>query len=38
MLTAFGLTSSAYTLTQLRYDLRKMKTHGLLERISHWPG
>ncbi len=34
ILTAFGLTASAYTLTQLRYDLRKMKAHGLLERIG----
>jgi hypothetical protein len=25
-------TSSSYTLTQLRYDLRKMKAHGLLDR------
>ena len=30
--TAFGLSPQAYTLTQLRYDLRKMKGHGLLER------
>ena len=29
---AFGLTAEQYTLTQLRYDLRKMKGHGLLER------
>jgi len=29
---AFRLSSEAYTLTQLRYDLRKMKGHGLLER------
>ena len=29
---AFGLSPEAYTLTQLRYDLRKMKGHGLLER------
>ena len=26
--------ASTYTLTQLRYDLRKMKAHGLLERIG----
>jgi len=32
ILTAFGLDSQAYTLTQLRYDLRKMKGHALLER------
>jgi hypothetical protein len=29
---AFGLSAEAYTLTQLRYDVRKMKGHGLLER------
>jgi hypothetical protein len=32
ILTSFGLSSDSYTLTQLRYDLRKMKAHGLLER------
>src|SRR5881409_2738999 len=32
LLTTFGLTKEAYTLTQLRYDLRKMKAHGLVER------
>jgi hypothetical protein len=30
--TAFGLSKETYNLTQLRYDLRKMKGHGLLER------
>src|SRR5215831_15289796 len=30
--TAFGLSAETYTLTQLRYDVRKMKGHGLLER------
>ena len=25
---------STYTLTQLRYDLRKMKAHALIERIG----
>ena len=30
--TAFGLSTEAYTLTQLRYDVRKMKGHGLLQR------
>jgi len=30
--TAFGLSAEAYTLTQLRYDVRKMKGHGLLQR------
>ncbi len=34
ILTTFGLSTSTYTLTQLRYDLRKMKAHGLLERIG----
>ena len=34
ILTPFGLSASAYTLTQHRYDLRKMKAHGLLERIG----
>jgi len=34
VLTTFGLSASTYTLTQLRYDLRKMKAHGLLERIG----
>jgi hypothetical protein len=29
---AFSLAQGAYTLTQLRYDLRKLKAHGLLER------
>lgn len=32
ILTAFNLSPERYTLTQLRYDLRKMKGHGLLER------
>ncbi len=34
ILTSFGLSAEAYTLTQLRYDLRKMKAHGLVERIE----
>jgi len=29
---AFGLTTDTYSLTQLRYDMRKMKAHGLLQR------
>jgi hypothetical protein len=29
---AFELTAEQYTLTQLRYDMRKMKGHGLVER------
>jgi hypothetical protein len=32
ILASFSLTSERYSLTQLRYDLRKMKAHGLLER------
>jgi len=32
LLTTFGLTRDAYSITQLRYDVRKMKAHGLLER------
>jgi hypothetical protein len=29
---AFALTPHAYSLTQLRYDVRKLRAHGLLER------
>jgi hypothetical protein len=32
ILASFGLSADRYTLTQLRYDLRKMKAHGLIER------
>lgn len=32
ILTVFNLKPAHYTLTQLRYDIRKMKAHGLLER------
>ena len=32
ILEAFGLTPDAYSLTQLRYDVRKMRAHGLLQR------
>jgi hypothetical protein len=32
ILTHFGLSVQRYGLNQLRYDLRKMKAHGLLER------
>lgn len=32
--SAFSLSPQDYTLTQLRYDLRKMKGHGLLERVD----
>jgi hypothetical protein len=34
ILTAFDISAAGYTITQLRYDLRKMKAHGLLERID----
>ena len=32
VLTAFHLSERAYGLNQLRYDLRKLKGHGLIER------
>jgi hypothetical protein len=32
ILTSFRLTSTTYRLNQLRYDLRKLKGHGLLQR------
>src|ERR1700675_3068072 len=32
VLTTFGLPEKSYTLNQLRYDLRKLKGHALLER------
>ena len=32
VLTSFQLSANAYGLNQLRYDLRKLKGHGLLER------
>ncbi len=35
LLTAYALAPQAYTLNQLRYDLRKMKSHGLLQRDGH---
>jgi hypothetical protein len=34
ILAGFGLTVARYSLTQLRYDLRKLKAHGLAERIG----
>jgi hypothetical protein len=34
ILTSFALAPDRYTLTRHRYDLRKMKAHGLLERIG----
>jgi len=35
VLTAFQLSAKAYGLNQLRYDLRKLKGHGLLDRQDH---
>jgi len=35
LLSAYQLTPESYTLTQLRYDLRKLKAHTLLERDTH---
>jgi hypothetical protein len=32
ILSSFALRPNSYSLTQLRYDLRKLKGHGLLER------
>jgi hypothetical protein len=32
ILMSFGVSGTKYGLNQLRYDLRKMKAHGLLER------
>jgi len=32
ILTTYGLTPDRYRITQLRYDLRKLKAHGLLQR------
>jgi hypothetical protein len=31
---AFSLTPEAYSITQLRYDARKLRAHGLLDRIG----
>jgi hypothetical protein len=35
ILSTFQLTPQNYTLTQLRYDLRKLKAHVLLQRDGH---
>lgn len=35
VLSAYQLPLQRYTLTQLRYDLRKLKAHGLLQRQGH---
>ena len=32
VLEAFAVTADTYSLTQLRYDVRKLRAHGLLER------
>lgn len=32
ILTAYDLTHQSYSITQLRYDMRKMKAHGLIQR------
>jgi hypothetical protein len=32
VLTAFAITPAVYSLTQLRYDVRKLRAHGLLQR------
>jgi hypothetical protein len=32
VLEAFALTPEAYSITQLRYDVRKLRAHGLLQR------
>ena len=34
VLAAYGLSEQSYTLGQLRYDLRKLKAHGLVERLG----
>ena len=35
MLDQFSLKSSDYSILQLRYDLRKLRVHGLIERLPH---
>jgi len=35
LLDQFAIKPSDYTLLQLRYDLRKLRVHGLIERIPH---
>jgi hypothetical protein len=34
ILSSFALTAERYRLTQLPYDLHKLKAHGLLERVG----
>jgi hypothetical protein len=37
VLTTFGIAGKSYSLNQLRYDLRKLKGHALLQRDgSHY--
>jgi hypothetical protein len=35
VLTSYALSPDRYRLSQLRYDLRKLRAHGLLERPGH---
>lgn len=35
VLEAFELKAGSYSLNQLRYDLRKLRGHGLVERVAH---
>ena len=34
ILDTFNLKASAYTINQIRYDLRKLKAHGIIERAA----
>ena len=36
ILTTYGLTPQTYSINQLRYDMRKMKAHGLIQRHGKW--
>ncbi|OGF64715.1 MAG: hypothetical protein A2Y62_14780 [Candidatus Fischerbacteria bacterium RBG_13_37_8] len=35
ILASFSLSPSSYTIDQLRYDIRKLKAHGIIQRIDH---
>ncbi len=35
VLDAFSLSPPQYSLNAVRYDLRKLRAHGLLERLAH---
>lgn len=35
LLDAFELTAAQYSVSALRYDLRKLRAHGLIERLAH---